>query len=201
MRNTWPLAAFVVACVTKASVVGAQDTRRDTKVLVGLGGAVYATNDRGGSTMGLGASLGIERLISQRLTIRAVASGLRTVTTRDDAFGCPPAPAECSIAVFPEQLLSGELLGLVSPGGISFLKIVAGAGLTIPRGGRENWRGAPRVDSMAGTRATFRGGIELSLGRSPAAPRLLLTRSGYSKAIFSMDWLDGLSLVIPLTRG
>jgi hypothetical protein len=78
------------------------------------------------------------------------------------------------------------------------LRVIAGAGITLPIGGRENWSGALAVDSSAGLRANLRAGLEVPLGRSRKAPRLQFTRSGFTRSIFSMNWLDAVFISFPL---
>ncbi|MEP7345798.1 MAG: hypothetical protein ABI877_11040 [Gemmatimonadaceae bacterium] len=94
--------------------------------------------------------------------------------------------------------MSGEVMAVAAISRRIPMRVVAGAGITIPVGGRENWSGASAIDSSAGVRAGFRAGLEVPLGRSRSAPRFSFTRSGYTKSIFSMNWLDALFISFPL---
>lgn len=180
-----------------AGSVDAQGRAPGSRWMLGIGASILATSDRNGPTMGLSGAIGLEKYLGPQVSARMVFEGTRTVRTRSGGFVCS-ATGDCPIPVFPDAMLSGELHGLVSLRQSLPVRLIGGAGITIPLGGRENWRGAHRADSSAGIRATLRGGLEISLGKRLRASRIQLTRSAYTKSIFSMDWLDALVILFPL---
>ena len=181
--------------VSAPAAVAAQGLENRVRVVATLSGAILQTSNRAGGMFGIGGGLGIERAVSSSVAMRALITGYRAVAIGDNAFvSCPVTP--CPISVFPDWLVVGELQGLVSLDREQRWRMVGGAGVALPIGGREKYRGAPSVDSTASPRATLRAGLEWRMGGN-AAPRIQLTRSAYTKSIFSLDWLDAFAIAVP----
>lgn len=183
----------LLACPVRAD---AQQVSSGSRMFMGLGIGIYRTRDIGGAGGGFGATLGVERAIASRLQLRGAVSVFKTYVDRDGAFACPPEPP-CRIGVFHDELVSGDVQSVVQLHQALPLHVTGGLGITVPFGGHENWRGGPPADSAAGIRPNFRAGLEFALGRSRTAPRLQLTRSGYTRSIYSLNWLDALFVLIP----
>lgn len=165
------------------------------RLVASVSGAILQTSNRSGGMFGIGGGVGIERAISSSAALRASISAYRAVALGDNApVFCPVTP--CPASVFPDWLVVTELQGLLSLDRAQRVMVVVGAGVAFPVGGREKYRGAQRVDSTASARATLRVGVEWRMG-GLSAPRLQLTRSAYTKSMFSLDWLDALAIVVP----
>lgn len=185
-----------VVCLT--GVLAAQEPPRQLRILVGPLSGVYATSHRDGPAMGFGVAVGLERSISQRISVRGLAIGIKTDFTNIGVRVCQPSPLGCRPpAVFPKGLVSGEFQSVASPLNGVPARVLGGVGVVIPIGGRANEVTGTYSDSSTGVRLTFRTGLEVSFGKSRRAPRAQLTRTGFSKAIFSMNWLDALGILFP----
>lgn len=163
--------------------------------LLGLAAGVYATSDLGGPSLGVGAGAWFERQSGEHGATRWFLGGMRTITTRDDAFGCPLGP-DCPIAIFPDWLITSEFQTLWLASADTPVRFLAGFGLSVPIGGRENWGGAPRLHSTAGVRTVLRAGIEVG-STTRSTPRIQLTRSFYPTQVFSLKWVDAIVLLVP----
>jgi hypothetical protein len=196
-RAAHRIACLLVVLATGPVRAGAQDSTSGARVVMGLGLGIYRTNAIGGAAAGFGAAVGFERAVAPTLQLRGAVAVFKTYVDRDGAFACPPDPP-CRIGVFHDELVSGELQSAVQLHRGVPLHVIGGLGITVPFGGHENWRRGPPADSAAGVRASFRAGLEVALGRSRSAPRLQLTRSGFSRSIYSLNWLDALFVFFPL---
>lgn len=183
--------------VSATSSARSQEVDSRVRFAASVSGAILRkTSNRSHATLSLGGGLGMERRVTPWVATRLFVGVYRPVVRGNSVFvPCPP-PETCSDAVFPDWLVVSELQGLVSVRRDHALKVLGGVGVAFPIGGRAPYLGAPRVDSTASPRATLRGGLELRLGGN-SAPRVQLTRSAFTKAIFSLDWLDVLAVAIP----
>jgi hypothetical protein len=185
-------AGLVAACTVNAA---AQEVDSRLRGVASFSAAILRSDDRGGTGLSLGGGLGIERGVTQILSTRLVATAYRAMLWGNDVFvPCPP-PGACSNSVFPNWLLVTELQGLFG-NREGRLKLLGGVGMTFPLGGHRAFLGTPPSDSSSTPRATLRAGVEWRLG-GRSKPRLQLTRSAYTKSIFSLDWLDALGITVP----
>lgn len=190
--------SVIALLLTGARSAVAQHMASETRVLVGPGLGVYQANSRGGAGKGFGATVLLERAITRRVALRGSFAAFKTFVVRDGGVACPPDPPCGDLGFFPDEVVTGSVQTAVKAHTSVPLSAIGALGVTIPTEGHENVRGGPLADSRAGPRATYQFGIELVLGRSRRAPRLQLIRSGYSRSIYSMNWLDALFVVFPL---
>ena len=192
-RRSLLTVCLIGACTVNA--VGAQDVDGRIRAVASLSAAIMQADDRGGPGLALGGGFGIERPVTHAVTTRLLVTGYKATRWGNEVFvPCPP-PTTCSNSVFPNWLLVTELQGLFG-NREGRLKLLGGVGMTIPLGGHREFLGTPPNDSSKAPRATLRAGIEWRLG-GLSKPRLQLTRSAYTKSIFSLDWLDALGITVP----
>ena len=182
----------LMTCVTRH--VHAQEQ----SFLLGVETAGYQTENPHGGLGGLGVMLGLERSVSNRLSMRATATVLRGVRMADDISVClGPAPDGSCIPdpVFPLWLSRAEVLGAFAPVRIVPLRIIAGGGVSIAGDVREPERNSPTLPLKTRTQATWRVGADLGLGSSSRAPRIQFTRSGFASDPFSLTFVDAIAIV------
>jgi hypothetical protein len=182
-----------------AAQPGGASPRRAVSVL-GLAAAGYNSPHPEGGPVGLGASLGVVRSIGLRTEVRVQITWLETWVTADDIALCHPLLDGGCLpdSVFPDRLWllevhTGFRLFPTTP-----LWVLAGGGLVAPQGARPGQGGGDESEAPAGMRATWRLGIESAVGRSSTAPRLQLTRSGYSHSMLSLSGMVTLAVLFPL---
>ena len=166
-------------------------------VLVGVEAAAYQTKNPHGGMAALGAMVGLERPVSDQLSVRVTATALRGLRLGDDISVCLLAPDGSCIPdpVFPLWLSRIEVLGACAPVRFMPLRILLGGGISIAGDAREPERSSPRLAVNTKTQATWRAGVDLRLGSSSHAPRIQFTRMGFSKNPFSLSFVDALSIV------
>ena len=168
------------------------------KAVLGVSGAGMVGPHDLDHLLGLGLAIGIEKRLSDAITVRAVATAMRgAVGARDDQAICIPAPNDGCLpgALMPRWLSTIELTvsAMIVP--VLPLRVVAGFGITVAADAREVFAGAPKAKSATETPSSFSGGIEVPLGSSPRAPRLQLTRVWFNPRPFSMRRLDALTIL------
>lgn len=193
-----PIGAVAAATMLLFALTrSAQSQQVRWRVLAGGSAAILYADDQGDGTYGLGVGLGVERELRAGLAIRLSTNVLRSRRTPNNVIACPALPP-CSVAAFPAWQITIDAQGLVPIYPRSPVRLVVGLGATVPVGGREDWRGSPPADSTASVRPTLRLGGEARLGRSVLAPRVQLTRSLFTRSIYSVSWVDALGLLFPL---
>lgn len=191
MRYTFSTVSGLIVLAISTSSLGAQASTNRTILSLGLAASSYRTSHPEGGPLGLGATVSIERWLSQRVSARAVVGATNGVSTADDIGVCHGVPGNClPDAMFPKWLTTAELQGAFAAAVRVPLRLVGGVGFARSDGARENQRNAPVV-SDSRTRGLWRAGIELSLGRSPRSPRLQLSRTGFSSSLHSTTFVDG----------
>ena len=185
------LAASLTICV--ADHIQAQQT----EVLVGMETAAYRTTNPYGGMVSLGAQVGLERRLTDQLSARATASALRGLRIADDISICYIAPDESCIPdpVFPLWLSSVEVLGAYLPVRRVPVRIIAGGGASVAGDARKKTRSSRALPLSTQTQAGWRAGLDVTLGSSRHAPRIQVTRMGFSADPFSLSAVDAVSIV------
>ena len=177
----------------------AQSSTPEHRMVVGVDVAAFQTSHPEGGPLGVGGFAAIEMAASRHVVIRIAASAMTGVSTTDEVSICHRLPDGTCLpdAVFPRSVGRLETIGLYAPMQRSPLRLLGGQGVARPFGARENRRRAASIDSTVRTQVSWRAGVEVSLGHSRRAPRLQLSRTGFSSALLSLKRLDAASLVIP----
>jgi hypothetical protein len=143
-------------------------------------------------------AIGYEHGVSRTTSLRAVASVMSSFSFADDISVCYGTPGDClPDPHFAHRLWGLEALALVRPSARVPVRVLAGPGLLWPVGARVAVSNARSIDTtLGGPRAALRAGAELTLGRSPNAPLLHVSRGAPLSRILSMTsfWTLGLWL-------
>ena len=191
--------ALVVLCFLLSSSAGAQKSRTaDRTTILGATASGFIGPFPHETILGLGGFVGFERKLSDGISLRALASLQRGISTSDHigicrpdgADGCLPAP------LLPLWLSSLEANAIVTPLPRFPVRFVAGLGYAIAIDGRETYRGARPTPYSAEAGFVIRRGLELRLGRAPGAPRLQYTRSDFRPDPFSLKRVEALSVLL-----
>ena len=192
------LLAVVVASTTSWLCPHASEAQQRTSrssVIAGVTlSGLRTAHPEGGIAAG-GVLLGLERVLSDAFSLRAVASLTRGVFSADDIALCHPAGSGClPDAVFPTWMSGLSLEGSLAPRRGWPIRIVGGLGAIVAGDPRENQRTRGAVDASAVLRATWRAGLEIPLGSSAKAPFVQVTRTGFTATPFSVSSIDAIAL-------
>jgi hypothetical protein len=184
----------VLPALLLAATLGAQGPPR-TQLFLGPSICALRTSHPEGGPIGIGGALGVARQFSERASLRATLGVTRNVITMDDISVCRRQPDGSCLpdAIVHRWVSTVELQGALVPLPKMPLGIVLGAGLARSDDAGANRRNAPVV-SEARARGLWRAGLELRLGRSAHSPRLQVSRSGFSAALYSTKFVDALVL-------
>jgi hypothetical protein len=157
---------------------------------------VYSSDHPDGGLFGRGFGVGYEHALSRRIALRGFVSMRNSFSSSDD-ISCYLTPQGACMAdsYFARRLWGLEALALVRPITRVPVRILVALGILWGHGARRALRDAPSIDTtLGGPRATLRAGLEVTLGRSPHAPLLHLSRVAQSQRVLSMTrfWTFGL---------
>ena len=189
---------FCLVLFGLTTVIHASAQAQANSLVVGATTASYQTDHPEGGIIGLGASVGVERVVNSRIALRGLATLTRGIRTVDDISICHRRPDGSCLpdSVFPLSMSSLELQAAIAPFRSVPIRLVAGGGVSVASEARESNRSAPKLPLSPRTQAMWRGGLELPLGASPRAPRLSLTRTGFAKSPFSLTHVDALTILL-----
>ncbi len=187
--------SVILGVMISVNTLGAQDLPRQ-QVLLGISVSALQTSHPQGGPPGLGGSLGLSQRVSDYASLRAIVGVTGVIRLADDIGGCILQPDGSCLPdpVFPRWLTSAELQGVLAPMARFPLTVVVGAGVVRGDGAAQRDREPRPVVADSKTRGSWKAGLELSLGRSHNAPRVQLSRTGFSKAIHSMTFVNALVL-------
>ena len=192
------LLAVVVASTTSWLCPHASEAQQRTSrssVIAGVTLSGLRTAHPEGGIAAAGVLLGLERVLSDAFSLRAVASLTRGVFSADDIALCHPAGSGfLPDAVFPTWMSGLSLEGSLAPRRGWPIRIVGGLGAIVAGDPRENQRARGAVDASAVLRATWRAGLEIPLGSSAKAPFVQVTRTGFTATPFSVSSIDAIAL-------
>lgn len=179
-------------------VAAAQRESRYAQAFLGVTAASFRTPHPEGGTGGVGGLMGLERHLSDRASVRAVATTFHSVATTDGIALCHPRLDGTCLpdSVFPTWFSTLEVQGVMTPIRGLPIRIVGGGGLSHARDPKETRKSAPVLSLGSRTQALWRAGLDLSLGASRRAPRIEVTRTGFGSAPYSMSFVDAVSLVV-----
>ena len=194
------LLAVVVASATSWLCPHASEAQQRTSrssVIAGVTLSGLRTAHPEGGIAAAGVLLGLERVLSDAFSLRAVASLTRGVfsLSPDDIALCHRAGGGClPDAVFPTWMSGLSLEGSLAPRRGWPIRIVGGLGAIVAGDPRENQRTRGAVDASAVLRATWRVGFEIPLGSSAKAPFVQISRAGFTATPFSVSSIDAIAL-------
>ena len=179
-----------------SSVSGAQEPRaRERATIFGatVSGFItpYLREDNGA----IGALVGLEQRLSDAISIRALSSVHRAVRSNSIGICIPDGKNGCLEVLLPYWLSTVEANALLKPYPVP-IRLVAGIGYAIGSDARGTRSGAPSSSSPAEGGLVIRRGLEVSLGRSPRAPRLQYTPSDIRPDPFSLKRVEALTLLL-----
>ena len=151
----------------------------------------YLREDNGA----IGALVGLEQRLADGISIRALASVQRAFRSNSIGICIPDGESGCLEVLLPYWLSTVEANALVKPYPVP-IRVVVGVGYAIgsdPRGTRS---GAPNNSLPLEAGFVIRRGLEISLGRSPRAPRLQYTHSDVRPDPFSLKRVEALTLLL-----
>ena len=150
----------------------------------------YLREDNGA----IGALGGLEQRLSDGISIRALASVQRAFRSNHVGICIPDGMNGCLEVLLPYLLSTIEANALFKPYPVP-IRLVAGIGYAIGTDARGTRSGAPS-NSPAEAGLVIRRGLEVSLGRSPRAPRLQYTHSDFRPDPFSLKRVEALTLLL-----
>ena len=182
---------------TMCSVSGAQESSaRERMTIFGAIASGFITPYLRENNGAIGALVGLEQRLSDGISIRALASVQRAFRSRSVGICIPDGMSSgCLEVLLPYWLSTFEANALVKPYPVP-IRVVLGVGYAIgsdPRGTRS---GAPNNSLPAEGGLVIRRGLEVSLGRSPRAPRLQYTHSDVRPDPFSLKRVEALTLLL-----
>ena len=183
---------FIVSAVS-----GAQESSTLERITVfGATASGFIGPYPGDNIGALGGIVGLEQKLSEGISIRALATVQRGFSSADDVAICRPDGLDgCVTILVPYWLSTVEANALVKPFPVP-IRVVVGVGYAIGSDARETHRGAPKTPSPAEMGFIIRRGVEVSLGRSPRAPRLQYTHSDFRPDPFSLKRVEALTLLL-----
>lgn len=178
-------------------ISAARGIEAQARTIWGVSAAGYGADSPYPSTGGLGVLYGIERQAGG-VRLAGIVSVLKTTRTSDHIAICYRAPDDGCLPrpLFPLWLSAVELQAGIAPVPFLPLRLLGGAGISHAFDAREYWKGAPRTPNDAEWQSLWRGGVEVSLGRGPTAPRLQFTRTSFGAQPYSVTWIKSLTLVL-----
>lgn len=146
----------------------------------------------------IGVHIGLERDLSSAISLRATGTLTRGFFMADDIsicygnpdVGCIPNP------IYPRTLVSAEMHSLIRLYPRAPLRALVGFGLSRASDAREAERGARPTGQLAIVTVLARTGLELSLGRSPRAPRVQWTRTHFWKDLYQLSKAEAIALLL-----
>lgn len=147
------------------------------------------------NNLAIGALVGLEQKLSDGISVRALASVQRAFSSDNIGICIPDGMDGCLVVLLPYWLSTVEAHALVKPFPVP-IRLVAGVGYAIGSDARGTRTGAPRTSLPAEAGFVIRRGLEISLGRSPRAPRLQYTHSDFRPDPFSLKRVEALTLLL-----
>lgn len=188
-------AALALTGWTVISQNAAAQTPEPMRVLFGVSLGGMRTSHPEGGIADLGGLLGVERTFAGRHSVRVLATLDHGVSTTDDIALCHPTTSGClPDAVFPSWLWGARLEGAMSVSAAVPVRLVFGAGVSLATKPQEADHSAVPLKSVS--RASWRGGVEVPLGRSRSAPVLQVGRTGFVNAPYSLSAIDAVTIVL-----
>lgn len=180
------------------TLVALRPAEGQARFVYGIAGSAYQSPESFSTPGGLGPLIGIERALSEGMSLSAIASTLHTIRTSDDVSICRPAPGDGCLPplLYPLWLHAVEIQATVAPVPRLPVRLIGSAGLSLAHDAREHWRGAPRTPNDAEGQSIWRGGFEVRFGRSPRAARLQYTQTSFGADPFAVSSLKTISLVL-----
>jgi len=197
MRSTIQTVVRALGILCAASgVSAAQESRTGERTtIVGAAASGFISPYPGENIGALGGLVGLEQKLSGGISIRALASIQRGFSSDNVGICMPDGIDGCLAVLLPHWLSTFEANALLKPYPVP-IRLVVGVGYAIGSDARGTRSGAPRTSFPAEAALVIRRGLEVSLGRSPRAPRLQYTHSDLRPDPFSLKRVESLTLLV-----
>jgi hypothetical protein len=143
----------------------------------------------------LGAFAGVEKKLSDGISMRAFAAVQRGFASNNVGVCVPDGLDGCRTILLPYWLSSMEVNAAVTPIPRFPFRFVGGMGYAIGSDARRARSGARQTSLPAEMGFVIRRGIEIPLGRSPRAPRLQYTHTDVRPEPFSLNRVEAFTLL------